>query len=95
MTRCIFFLVSFFFFTGPIIHDIHLCLRARALTDQSLTGGVCGSTRECRLNWIFKSFGDARKQSNPQDGFPSVFTAFEEIETKSGTVTTAFKECIC
>lgn len=83
------------FFTGPIIHDIHLCLRALTPTDQSLTGGECGSAAECRLNSIIKGFRDGGKQNSSQAGFPPLFTAFEEIGTKSRTVTTAFKERIC
>lgn len=85
----------FYFFTGPIIHDIHLCLPALTPTDQSLTGHECGSATECRLNSIIMGFGDEGKQNSSQDGFPPLFTAFEEIGTKSRTVTTTFKECIC
>lgn len=84
-----------FFFTGPIIHDIHLCLRALALTDESLIGGKCGSAAECRRNSIIKSFGDEEEPNSPQHGFSSLFIVFEEIWTKSSTVTAAFKECIC
>lgn len=67
----------YLFFTGPIIHDIHLCLPALALTDQSL-GGKCGSAAECRLNSVIKSFGDEEEQSSPKDGVPSSFTVFDE-----------------
>lgn len=91
ITRCIFFF--FFYWTHKSWHS--LCLLALALTDQSLIGGKCGSAAECRLNSIIKSFRDEKKHSNPQDGFPSLCRAFEEIRTKSSTVTTAFKECIC
>lgn len=58
--------VYHFVFTRPIIHDIHLCLRALALTDQSLIGGKCGSAAECRLNSIIKSFGGEEAQDSPQ-----------------------------
>lgn len=50
--------VYFFFFTGLIIHGIHLCLRAPASTDQSLVGGKCGGAARCRSNSITKSFGE-------------------------------------
>lgn len=59
----------FFFFTGPIIHDIHLCLQAPAWIDQSLIGGKCGGAAECRLNSIIENFKDREEQSNPQAGF--------------------------
>lgn len=91
ITRCIFF----FFFTGPIIHDIHLCLRALASTDQSLIGGKYGHATESRLYSTIKSIGDEEEQNCPQDCFPSWCTAFEEIRTKSSTVTIGFNECIC
>lgn len=50
--------VYIFFFTGLIIHGIHLCLRAPASTDQSLVGGKCGGAARCRSNSITKSFGE-------------------------------------
>ena len=87
--RCIIFL------TGPIIHDIHLCLRAPAWTGQSLIGGKCGSAAECRLNSITESFGDEEEWSSPQGGFPSLFTVLVELWTKPSTVTTGFKAFIC
>lgn len=85
----------FFFFTRLIIHGIHLCLRALALTDQSLTVGKCGRAAECRLKSIIKSCGGVDVQHSPQDGFPSLLTVVEEIGTESSTRTTTFKECIC
>lgn len=66
--RCIFLLL--FFFTGLIIHDIHLCLQAPAWIDQSLIGGKCGSAAECRLNSIIENFKDREEQSSPSGGFP-------------------------
>lgn len=59
-----------FFFTGLIIHDIHLCLQAPAWIDQSLIGGKCGSAAECRLNSIIENFKDREEQSSPSGGFP-------------------------
>lgn len=89
--RCIFF----FFFSGPIIHDIHLCLRALTPTDQSLTGVECGSAAECRLNSIIKGFGDEEKQKQFSRWFPSIAHSFWRDRTKSRTVATTFKERIC
>lgn len=65
--RCIFLFC--FFFTGPIIHDIHLCLQAPAWIDQSLIDGKCGGAAECRLNSIIENFKDREEQSSPQAGF--------------------------
>ena len=64
------YLFVVFFFTGLIIHDIHLCLQAPAWIDQSLIGGKCGSAAECRLNSIIENFKDREKQSSPSGGFP-------------------------
>lgn len=88
--RCT-FLFIYLFFTGPIIHDIHLCLRALASTDQSLIGGKHEHATESRLYSTIKSFGDEEEQNCPQNCFPSLFTAFEEIRTKSSTMNPAFQ----
>lgn len=87
--RCI-----YFFFTGLIIHGIHLCLRAPASTDQSLVGGKCGGAARCRSNSITKSFGEEEEWGRPQDGFLLLYTVIDELWTKPSAITTGFKACI-
>lgn len=65
------YLFMYLFITGPIIHDIHLCLRALASTDQSVIGGKHGPATESRLYSTVKSFGDAEEQNCRQHCFPS------------------------
>lgn len=40
----------YFFFTGSIIHDIHLCLRALAWTDSLVSYWKSGSAAESNVN---------------------------------------------
>lgn len=86
--------VYHFFFTRPIIHNIHLCLRA--LPSQiSLSLVVNVEVLQSADSTPFSRASGARSNTTVLQMVSLHCSVFEEIGTKSSAMTTSFKECIC